>query len=138
MGIFEKQLFKPLQRHTKFLVFNWHPTQLYYMHTMLTVISISMCGVQCQNPILNLLFIAGEDIWRFVGKLSSAQKGVMDEKFKWTVSSTFCHFTISLVLNYNIAHTKTVIAKVECHWLKFLFLPINVLLRLLKGLILFS
>lgn len=87
---------------------------------------------------LTYYFIAGEDIWRFVGKLSSAQKGVMDEKFKWTVSSIFCHFTISLVLNYNIAHTKTGIAKVECHWLKFLFVPINVLLILLKGLSLFS
>ncbi|KAG0567085.1 hypothetical protein KC19_7G108600 [Ceratodon purpureus] len=28
--------------------------------------------------------ILGEDIWRFVGKISGAQKGVMDEKFKWT------------------------------------------------------
>ena len=69
-------------------------------------------------------FIAGEDIWRFVGKLSSAQKGVMDEKFKWTVSSIFCHCTMSLVLNHNIARTETVIAKVESHWLKFLLLPI--------------
>ncbi|KAG0602469.1 hypothetical protein M758_10G016500 [Ceratodon purpureus] len=28
--------------------------------------------------------ILGEDIWRYVGKITSAQKGVMDEKFKWT------------------------------------------------------
>jgi cytoskeleton-associated protein 5 len=28
--------------------------------------------------------ILGEDIWRYVGKITGAQKGVMDEKFKWT------------------------------------------------------
>ncbi|CAM6047665.1 unnamed protein product [Sphagnum compactum] len=27
--------------------------------------------------------VLGDDIWRFVGKLSSAQKGILDEKFKW-------------------------------------------------------
>ncbi|XP_024396661.1 protein MOR1 [Physcomitrium patens] len=28
--------------------------------------------------------ILGDDIWKYVGKISGAQKGVMDEKFKWT------------------------------------------------------
>jgi cytoskeleton-associated protein 5 len=27
--------------------------------------------------------VLGDDIWRFVGKLSSAQKGILDTKFKW-------------------------------------------------------
>ncbi|KAL1343695.1 protein MOR1 isoform X1 [Arachis hypogaea] len=29
--------------------------------------------------------ILGEDIWRFVGKLTDAQKSMLDEKFKWKV-----------------------------------------------------
>lgn len=30
--------------------------------------------------------IVGDDIWRYVGKLTDAQKSMLDEKFKWKVS----------------------------------------------------
>ena len=29
---------------------------------------------------------SGEDIWRYVGKLTDAQKSMMDDRFKWKVS----------------------------------------------------
>ncbi|KAL5730206.1 Protein MICROTUBULE ORGANIZATION 1 [Ranunculus cassubicifolius] len=42
---------------------------------------------EIRKAALNALVTAykhlGEDIWRFVGKLSDAQKSMMDEKFKW-------------------------------------------------------
>jgi hypothetical protein len=28
---------------------------------------------------------AGDDVWRFVGKLSDAQRSMLDDRFKWKV-----------------------------------------------------
>jgi len=44
---------------------------------------------------------AGEDIWRFVGKLSDAQKSMLDDRFKWKVSSYFaCVVCLFDILNH--------------------------------------
>ena len=32
------------------------------------------------------LVIVGDDIWRYVGKLTDAQKSMLDDRFKWKVS----------------------------------------------------
>lgn len=37
--------------------------------------------------IFNYLLFLGEDIWRYVGKLTGAQKSLIEEKFKYTVST---------------------------------------------------
>ncbi|RYR25949.1 hypothetical protein Ahy_B02g060005 [Arachis hypogaea] len=37
------------------------------------------------NTLVTRYKILGEDIWRFVGKLTDAQKRMLDEKFKWKV-----------------------------------------------------
>jgi cytoskeleton-associated protein 5 len=45
------------------------------------------CDSEIRKAALSTLAVSykvlGDDIWRFVGKLSSAQKGILDEKFKW-------------------------------------------------------
>ncbi|RWW13453.1 hypothetical protein GW17_00022822 [Ensete ventricosum] len=33
--------------------------------------------------------IAGEDVWRYVGKLSDAQRSMLDDRFKWKVGIYF-------------------------------------------------
>lgn len=33
-----------------------------------------------------ITFLLGEDIWRYVGKLTDAQKSMLDDRFKWKVS----------------------------------------------------
>jgi hypothetical protein len=33
----------------------------------------------------------GEDIWRFVGKLTDAQKSMLDDRFKWKVGKYLCY-----------------------------------------------
>lgn len=38
------------------------------------------------------LVIAGDDIWRYVGKLTDAQKSMIDDRFKWKVSSKYERF----------------------------------------------
>lgn len=41
---------------------------------------------------------AGDDIWKYVGKISGAQKGVMDEKFKWTVSLIIEYILLGMLI----------------------------------------
>jgi hypothetical protein len=36
------------------------------------------------------LLLPGEDIWRFLGKLTDAQKSMIDDRFKWKVSVYWC------------------------------------------------
>lgn len=38
------------------------------------------------------LVIAGDDIWKYVGKLTDAQKSMIDDRFKWKVSSKYERF----------------------------------------------
>lgn len=35
-----------------------------------------------------MLFIvsSGEDVWKYVGKISDAQRSMLDDRFKWKVS----------------------------------------------------
>ena len=45
-----------------------------------------------------MLFIClGEDIWRYVGKLTDAQKSMLDDRFKWKVSVCFCLYMFSFL-----------------------------------------
>ncbi|CAL9209207.1 unnamed protein product [Musa hybrid cultivar] len=44
--------------------------------------------------------IAGEDVWRYVGKLSDAQRSMLDDRFKWKVGiyfSIICLFDMRVV-----------------------------------------
>lgn len=44
------------------------------------------------------LVIVGDDIWRYVGKLTDAQKSMLDDRFKWKVSPKYeLFFCFSLV-----------------------------------------
>lgn len=55
----------------------------------------------CWVVFLPWSFYAGEDIWRFVGKLTDAQKSMLDDRFKWKVRSYLSHFSfLSDLLHY--------------------------------------
>ena len=52
----------------------------------------------CFFVIVEMLFIClGEDIWRYVGKLTDAQKSMLDDRFKWKVSVCFCFYMFSFL-----------------------------------------
>lgn len=44
----------------------------------------------------------GDDVWRYVGKLSDAQRSMLDDRFKWKVCSTSnLHILLFLVQSYS-------------------------------------
>lgn len=45
----------------------------------------------------SMICCTGEDIWRFVGKLTDAQKSMLDDRFKWKVSSHLFQFPPFLI-----------------------------------------
>ena len=52
----------------------------------------------CFFVIDEMLFVClGEDIWRYVGKLTDAQKSMLDDRFKWKVSVCFCFYMFSFL-----------------------------------------
>lgn len=53
--------------------------------------------------IVNFYFcFSGDDIWKYVGKLSEAQRSMLDDRFKWKVSINLCCFLF--LSNINIMH----------------------------------
>jgi len=36
--------------------------------------------------LISIFLCTGDDAWRYVGKLSDAQKSMLDDRFKWKVS----------------------------------------------------
>ena len=47
-----------------------------------------------------LFNLLGEDIWRYVGKLTDAQKSMLDDRFKWKVRYTFLPFLLDFKLKF--------------------------------------
>jgi hypothetical protein len=41
------------------------------------------------STFMHQIFV-GEDIWRYVGKLTDAQKSMLDDRFKWKVGTYLC------------------------------------------------
>lgn len=57
-------------------------------------------GSPCLDCLIDFVLL-GDDIWKYVGKLTEAQRSMVDDKFKWKVSvclCCFCHLCFSFSL----------------------------------------
>lgn len=46
----------------------------------------------------------GDDIWKYVGKLTEAQRSMIDDRFKWKVGIYLCSLCLFFVCHYLTVH----------------------------------
>lgn len=65
----------------------------------------SILTICCWFLLISLLLnsFPGEDIWRFVGKLTDAQKSMLDDRFKWKVSLPRCLYLFLLLVCFHFS-----------------------------------
>lgn len=76
----------------------WPFSPLYLVVTM-----FGMAVTKC------LLFFVGEEVWRYVGKLTDAQRSMLDDRFKWKVCLYF-----TCINNHACVYFTCINSQVEC------------------------